>query len=68
MMSPQEYREKLRQLGLTPETAPEMLGISRSTAYRYASGETVVSATVARLINTMLERKKILSHLTMRQV
>ena len=49
-MTSSEFTRSLKLLGLTVEEFGEEFGVSRRTAYRYASGETPVPEPVAMLL------------------
>lgn len=49
-----EFLESLQLLGLTVEQFGEEFGVSRRTAYRYASGFTPVREPIAKLIESKL--------------
>lgn len=53
-MTRSEFTKSLKLLGLTVEEFGEEFGVSRRTAYRYASGETPVREPVAMLIQSKL--------------
>ena len=53
-MTRSEFTKSLKLLGLTIEEFGEDFGVSRRTAYRYASGETPVREPVAMLIKAKL--------------
>lgn len=49
-MTAATFVRKLKQLGYTPHNAHELLGISRSAAFKYASGESEVPMVVQHLL------------------
>lgn len=54
-MSPKEYRDALLRLGWSSHsTSASNLGVSLSMSYRYASGRSPVSFTVARLLRSLI--------------
>lgn len=53
-----EFLESLQALGLTVERFGAEFGVSRRTAFRYASGETPVREPVARLIKAKLREMR----------
>jgi hypothetical protein len=57
-MTPAQYIEALRKLGLTPYAAALYIGISIRQSLRYASGESKIPGPVAKLIRMMLKEAK----------
>lgn len=53
-MTQKQYTEALKKLGLSAYSAGPVLGISVRQSHRYASGEQVVNATVAKLLKLIL--------------
>lgn len=51
-----EFLESLQLLGLSVERFGVEFGVSRRTAFRYASGETPIRAPVAMLIRARLAK------------
>ncbi|MHC2536998.1 putative transcriptional regulator [Bradyrhizobium diazoefficiens] len=54
-MAPGTFVRKLKKLGYTPHNAGELLGIGRSSAFKYASGRAKVPLIVQLLLH-MYER------------
>lgn len=54
-MTPETFIRRLKKLGFTPHNADELLGIGRSSAFKYASGESEVP-TIVELLLEMYER------------
>jgi hypothetical protein len=50
MMSPSVYVAKLKKLGYTPYNADQLLGISRTSSFRYAAGTQEVPEYVIKLL------------------
>jgi len=53
-MTADSFVRKLKQLGHTPATASELLGISRASAFNYASGAYDVPLVVEYLLDMYL--------------
>jgi plasmid maintenance system antidote protein VapI len=49
-MTAAQFNTALARLDLTPYAAAELLGVSRSTAYRYARGDATISTSTALLL------------------
>jgi transcriptional regulator with XRE-family HTH domain len=60
MMTRDEYRDAIGQLGLTQEEVGEILGAGKRTARRWASGETPVPGPVEMHIRLWRERPELL--------
>jgi len=60
MMSRDDYRSALADLGLSQESVGDLLDTGRRTARRWASGESPVPGPVAMHIRLWLERPEIL--------
>lgn len=54
-MSKRDFLAAIKRLGYTPHDAHQLLGISRSSAFRIAAGTSKVPAVVAKLLE-MYER------------
>jgi hypothetical protein len=54
-MSKRDFLAAIKRLGYTPHNVHELLGISRSTAFRIANGTSTVPAVVEKLLK-MYER------------
>lgn len=54
-MSDAEFRRAIKQLNLSRAACARYLGISNSTAYRYAERGANIPVTVALLLNAVLE-------------
>ncbi|MEY9184685.1 hypothetical protein ABIG06_006233 [Bradyrhizobium sp. USDA 326] len=54
-MTPEAFVRKLKKLGYTPHNAHELLGVGRSSCFKYASGESEVPKVVELLLD-MYER------------
>jgi hypothetical protein len=57
-MSPTQYIEALRELGLTPYGGARHIGVSIRQSLRYASGKTEIPEPVAKLITMMIATKR----------
>lgn len=53
-----EYIDLLAEIGLTPYSAGDTVGVDRRTSYRFAAGDSPVSAAVAILLRLLVERKR----------
>lgn len=49
-MTPKQYVANLKKLGLSVYASGPILGISMRQSQRYASGETEIPATIAKLL------------------
>lgn len=54
LMTPDEYRDSIARLGLTPQRAGLWLGLSMRQGQRYTTGEAEIPSPVAKLIRLML--------------
>jgi hypothetical protein len=54
-MTPETFVSKLNKLGYTPHNADDLLGIGRSSAFKYASGESEIPEIAVKLLE-MYER------------
>ena len=54
-MGPATFVRRLKQLGFTPHNAGLLLGIGRSSAYKYANGVSEIPAYIVKLLD-MYER------------
>ncbi len=61
MMTKDEYRAAIGQLGLAQEEVGRLLGVGGRTARRWASGEAHVPGPVEMHIRLWLERPEVLS-------
>lgn len=53
MMTPEQYNLALLKLGLTASEAGRLLGYSRSTSYRYTTGERPVPRSVELMLKAI---------------
>ena len=56
-MTPTQYREAIKALGLSQERAGDWLGIGKRTSQNYALGESRIPEPVAKLLRIMIELK-----------
>ena len=57
-MSPAQFKRAIARLGMSEDGASRFLDISDSTARRFARGDTTVWASIAMLLNGMIERNE----------
>jgi hypothetical protein len=56
-MTPTEYRDALKSLGLTQSGAGPFLGVDPVTSRRWASGKAAVPGSVSKLLRLMVVMK-----------
>jgi transposase len=57
-MTPKAFRDLLGAAGLDPQSAAPLLGVGKSTVYRWLSGDTNIAASSALLIQSRIKPKK----------
>ena len=57
-MTAPEYLAAIHKLGLTTAAAAPVLGLKRRQSFRFASGESPVTETVAKLLKALLTLRK----------
>ena len=55
-MTPQEYRQAIKQLDLTQKLASELLGVNPRTSRRWIAGDSEIPKSVELLLEILLKQ------------
>ena len=57
-MTPQEYRQAIKQLDLTQKLASELLGVNPRTSRRWIAGDSEIPKSVEMLLEMLVNNRR----------